>query len=69
MNGCFPLSEKCLSSEFFLSVFSRIRTECSDLLHKYRIQSECGKIRTRKTPNADTFYVVFAGNSVGQMHL
>ena len=24
-----------------------------------RIQSEYGKIRTRKTPNADTFYAVF----------
>ena len=24
------------------------------------IQSECGKVRTRITPNADTFYVVFA---------
>ena len=23
-----------------------------------RIQSECEKIRTRKTPNADTFYAV-----------
>ena len=23
-----------------------------------RIQSECGKIRTRKTPNKDTFYAV-----------
>ena len=23
-----------------------------------RIQSECGKIRTRKTPNTDTFYAV-----------
>ena len=23
-----------------------------------RIQSECGKIRTRVTPNKDTFYVV-----------
>ena len=23
------------------------------------IQSECGKIRTRKTPNTDTFYVVY----------
>ena len=23
-----------------------------------RIQYECGKIRTRKTPNTDTFYVV-----------
>ena len=24
-----------------------------------RIQSECGKMRTRITPNTDTFYVVF----------
>ena len=24
------------------------------------IQSECGKIRTRKTPNTDTFHAVFA---------
>ena len=24
-----------------------------------RIQSECGKIRTRKTPNTDTFQAVF----------
>ena len=23
-----------------------------------RIQSECGKIRTKKAPNADTFYAV-----------
>ena len=25
---------------------------------KWSIQYECGKIRTRKTPNTDTFYVV-----------
>ena len=25
-------------------------------------QSECGKIRTRKTPNTDTFYAVFNSN-------
>ena len=24
----------------------------------FRIQSECGKIRTRKTPNTDTFHIV-----------
>ena len=24
----------------------------------FRIQSECGKIRTRKTPNMDTFHAV-----------
>ena len=25
----------------------------------FQIQSECGKIRTRKTPNTDTFHAVF----------
>ena len=40
------LREKCPYLEFFWSVFSRI-------------QCECGKIRTRKTPNTDSFY---AGN-------
>ena len=42
------LREKCPYSELFWSVFSRIRT-------KY------GKIRTRITPNTDTFYAVIAG--------
>ena len=49
------LREKCPYSEFFRSVFSRIRTEYGD---KLRIQSKCGKIQTRKTPNMDTFYAV-----------
>ena len=44
------LREKCPYSEFFWSIFSHIRTEY-------------GKIRTRKTPNTDTFqagqYTVF----------
>ena len=39
------LRKKCPYSEFFWSVFSRI-------------QSECGKIRTRKTPNADNIHAV-----------
>ena len=29
------------------------------ILRHYHIQSECGKIRTRITPNTHTFYVVF----------
>ena len=40
-------------SELFCSVFSRIRTEYRELL---RIQSVCGKIRTRKNPNTATFH-------------
>ena len=43
---------KCLYSEFFWSIFSRIRTECVSLC----IQSECGKIRTRKIQNTETFH-------------
>ena len=48
------LREKCSNTEFFWSVFSRIRTEYGDLLRKslycvnLRIQSEYGKMRTRK---------------------
>ena len=44
------LSEKCSYSEFFWSVFSRIRTE---------YHSKCRKRRTRITPNTDIFYAVF----------
>ena len=49
------LREKCPYSELFWSAFSRIRTEYSVSL---RIQSECGKIWTRISPNTDTFYTV-----------
>ena len=45
------LREKCPYSELFWSAFSRILTE-------YLIESECGKIRTRITPNMDTFHAV-----------
>ena len=45
----------CPHSGLFLSVFSRIRTEYGISL---RIQSECGKIRTRITPNTDTFHAM-----------
>ena len=47
------LHEKCSYSEFSWSVFSRIRTEYGEI----RL-SECGKMRTRKTPNTDTFPTV-----------
>ena len=42
------LSEKCPYSEFFWSVFSRIRNECGVSL---RVQPKCGKIRTRVSRN------------------
>ena len=38
--------KKCPYSEFFWSLF-------------FCIQSECGKIRNRKTPNTKTFHAVF----------
>ena len=44
---------------FFWSVFSRIRPEYRDLLVNLCIQSEYGKIRTRKTHSyLDTFHAV-----------
>ena len=46
----FPLRKKCPYSEFFWSVFFRIWTEYGQILP---IQSECGKIRTRKALNTD----------------
>ena len=48
------LREKCPYSEFFWSAFSLIRPENGEI----RIQSECGKMRTRITPNTDNFYAV-----------
>ena len=54
------LHEKCPYLEFFWSVLSRIRTEYGKILRiPLRIQSECGKIRSRKTPNTDTFHAVY----------
>ena len=51
------LRKKCLYSELFWSVFSRIPTEYGEAL---RIsQSECGKMRTRITPNTENLYAVF----------
>ena len=50
------LREKCPNAEFFWSTFSRIWTEYGNL--NLCIQSKCKKIRTRKTPYLDNFYVV-----------
>ena len=48
------LREKYPYSELFWSVFSCIRTEYGEI----RMQSKCRKIRTRITPNTDTFHAV-----------
>ena len=58
------LRETCPYSEFFWSMFSRIRTKYGEIrsMERYGLslhfQSECGKIRTRKAPNTDTFHAV-----------
>ena len=46
------LREKCPYSELFWSVFSRIRPEYGE------IQFKCGKMQTKITQNADTFYAL-----------
>ena len=50
------LREKCPYSDFFCSVFSRIRSECGEIPRISPTQSKCEKIRTRKTPSTDTFH-------------
>ena len=50
---CISLRKKCPYSEFFWSIFSRIRTKYGEK------RGKCWKIRTRKTPNTDTFHAVF----------
>ena len=56
-----PLSlrERCPYSEFFWFVSSHIWTGTERYGVSLRIHSECGKIRTRKTPNTDTFHAVY----------
>ena len=44
------LRKKCPHLALFWSAFSRIRTEYGE--------SECEKMRTRITPDTDTFYAV-----------
>ena len=55
------LLKACPYSEFFWSVFLRIRTEYGEIqsISPLRIQSECGKIRTRQTPNTDNFQAIY----------
>ena len=53
----YTLRKMCPYSEFFWSLFSRIRTGYGEIR---RIQSECGKIRTRITPNMGNIYAVYS---------
>lgn len=57
--SCLILREVTISLlGLFWSVFSLIPTEYGGGV-SLRIQPECWKIRTRTTPNADTFYAVY----------
>ena len=52
------LREKRPYSKFFQSAFSRICTEYGEIFISVRVQFECGKMQTRKTPNMDTFHAL-----------
>ena len=56
-----PLREKCPYSEFFWSAFSRIRTENGDILRMSPFSVRIWEMRTKKTPNTDTFHAVESG--------
>ena len=47
--------EKCPKSDFFRFVFFRIRTEYGEVRSISKYSVGMGKIRTRVTPNTDTF--------------
>ena len=49
------LRKKCPYSELFWSAYSRIRTEYGEIL---RISPYSVRMRTRITPNTDTFYAM-----------
>ena len=48
----------CPYLELFLTVFSHVWTAYGEILSLLNIQSQCSKMRTRITPNTDTFYAV-----------
>ena len=59
------LCNKYLYSELFWSALSRIRTEYGKTRRygvSLNMQSKCGKMPTRITPNADTFHAVWSTN-------
>ena len=55
----FSPRKKCPYLELFCSAFSLIQTEYWEIRSISPIQSKCGKMRTRITPNTDTFHAVF----------
>ena len=51
----FPHSDRIRRGMEYLSIFSSNEQKCGPYL---RIQSECGKMRSRLTPNTDPFHAV-----------
>ena len=56
------LRKKCSYSELFWSAFSVLGLNTEKYSVSLRVQSECGKIRTRVTPNTGTFYTLLLSN-------
>ena len=54
----YTLRKKCPYSKLFWSVFSRIRTEYGEILRISSYSVRMRKIRTRITPNTNTFHAV-----------
>ena len=52
------LRKKCVYSELFWSAFSAFGLNTERYGVPFRIQFKCGKMRTRITPNTDTFHAV-----------
>ena len=52
------LREKCLYSEFSGPYFPTFGMNTESYSVSFRIQSECGKMRTGKYPKTDTFHAV-----------
>ena len=59
MNALYCVKGACIRS-YFWSVFSTFGLNTEKYSVSLRIQSKWGKIRTRKTPNKDTFHAVLA---------
>ena len=55
------LCEKCLIWSFSGLCFPTFGLNTERYSVSFHIQSECGKIRTRKNPNKDSFHVVQNG--------
>ena len=54
----YSMREKYPYSQFLWSVFHKFALNTDRWWVSFSIQSKCGKIRTRKTPNRDAFHAV-----------